>query len=228
MGDPRKLRKHYSGPTHPWQKERIDEEVALSKEYGFKNKVELWRLNSLLSKYKQRVKNLIPKKDAKSEEEKKGLLKRLYELKLVKQDAIPEDILGVTLRDFCERRLQTVVLRKGLARSIKQARQFIVHEHIFIGERKITSPSYITSSSEELMIRFDEKSPLSVEDHPERVQVAKQLKEEMAEAGLKPHVEGESKREAKHDAERPKRRKITPRKGPSKGEAKKPVKEEAE
>ena len=36
----------------------------------------------------------------------------------------------------------------------KQARQFIVHEHITIGERKITSPSYIVSVGEESMVKY--------------------------------------------------------------------------
>ena len=40
MGDPRKLRKKYYPPSHPWQKIRIDEEKILMKDYGFKNKKE--------------------------------------------------------------------------------------------------------------------------------------------------------------------------------------------
>ena len=49
MGDPKKSRKTYSTPSHPWQKERILEEAELSKEYGTKNKKELWKLKSMLS-----------------------------------------------------------------------------------------------------------------------------------------------------------------------------------
>ena len=56
MGDPRKLRKQFGKPSHPWQKERIDEEKILMNAYGFKNKIELWKLNSLLKKWKHQVK----------------------------------------------------------------------------------------------------------------------------------------------------------------------------
>ena len=74
MGDPRKLRKKYQTPTHPWQKLRIDEEMSLVKEYGFKNKTELWKLNSVLRTFKNRVKNLIPKRDETAEQEKKMIV----------------------------------------------------------------------------------------------------------------------------------------------------------
>ncbi|MEK6916686.1 MAG: 30S ribosomal protein S4, partial [Nanoarchaeota archaeon] len=74
MGDPRKLRKKYSTPTHPWQKLRIDEEKELMKSYGFKNKVELWKLNSKLRNFKSQVKKLIPKKDEASQKQKQELI----------------------------------------------------------------------------------------------------------------------------------------------------------
>ena len=46
MGSPKKQRKKYSKPSHPWQKARIEEEKALKKEYSFKNKKELIVFNS--------------------------------------------------------------------------------------------------------------------------------------------------------------------------------------
>ena len=44
MGDPRRLKKRYSAPSHPWQKERIEEEIVLTREYGLRNKKEIWKL----------------------------------------------------------------------------------------------------------------------------------------------------------------------------------------
>ena len=35
MGDPKKHRKKLKKPSHPWQKERILEEIELKKEFGF-------------------------------------------------------------------------------------------------------------------------------------------------------------------------------------------------
>lgn len=191
MGDPRKLRKKYDKPSHPWQKLRIDEEKTLIKEYGFKNKLELWKLNSLLKKYKLQVKELIPKKDDVSEQKKKELLNKMKQMNLVKEGAIMEDILALTLKDLCERRLQTIVFKKELARSIKQARQFITHEHIVVGNKMITSPSYILTAEEEALVRFADNSPMFFDSHPERIQLQKEIKKEMHEVGLK--EEGEKK-----------------------------------
>jgi small subunit ribosomal protein S4 len=197
MGDPRKLRKRYTTPTHPWQKQRIDEESALMKEYGFKNKIELWKLNSLLRKFKRQVKELIPRRDEAAELQKKELLLKLYKMNLIKEDAILEDILALSLKDLCERRLQTLLVRKGLARSISQARQFIVHEHIMVGDKKLTSPSIILTAQEESLLRFADTSPIVAEDHPERAPVHKEIVKEMHEAGLKESTEEKPKKSQK-------------------------------
>ena len=41
MGDPKKIRKSYRTPSHPWQKQRIVEEDELLKTYGIKNKTHI-------------------------------------------------------------------------------------------------------------------------------------------------------------------------------------------
>jgi small subunit ribosomal protein S4 len=46
-----------------------------------------------------------------------------------------------------------------LARTPQQARQLVVHGHISIGNRKITTPSYLVSRDEESAIHF---TPTSV------------------------------------------------------------------
>lgn len=168
MGDPKKLRKKFSKPSHPWQKTRIEDEKVLLKEYGFKNKNELWKLNSKLSQFKSQVKDLIPRKDEQAEESKKQLLVKLQRLNLIQENAVLEDILALTLKDMCERRLQTIVLKKNLARTINQARQFIVHEHIKVGTKKITSPSYLLSAQEESTVELDNNSPIkqSIKNEP--------------------------------------------------------------
>ena len=178
MGDPRKLRKKYSKPSHPWQKLRIEDEKVLMTDYGFKNKTELWKLNSKLRNFKTQVKLLVPKNDDLAEKQKQQLLSKLQKLKLIQENAVLEDILALTLTDMCERRLQTIVVKKGLARSVRQARQFITHGHIIIGENKITAPNYMVNSDEELMITFSQNSRLHSEDHPERVPSDAVVKEE--------------------------------------------------
>ena len=122
---------------------------------------------------------------------------------LLSENAVLEDILGLSMKDLCERRIQTVVLKKNLARSIKQARQFITHEHILVGDRKITSPSYLVNDAEELMIKFSDSSSLVSEDHPERVPEGEEVKKEMIKVGLKkeeePNKEVEVKKQPKEE-----------------------------
>lgn len=175
MGDPRKKKKKFSRPPHLWQKDRLEEEKVLLKDYGLKNKEELWRMKSKLKTSSDLAKNLIAIKTSQAEKEKKQLLNKLQNLGLIKKNAELEDVLGIKLTDLLEKRLQTLVFKKNMAHSVKQARQFIVHEHISVGGKKITSPSYLVSVKEEGLIGFSQDSQLSMAEHPER---AKQKKKE--------------------------------------------------
>lgn len=168
MGDPKKRRKKFAKPHHPWLKERIDEERKLIADYGFKNKREVWKMGSILRNFSNQAKKLIALKTPQAEKEKKQLLHKLQTLGLVEKTANLEDILGLSLRDLFERRLQTIVFRKGLARSVNQARQFITHGHITVGANKITVPSYLVSKKEEETIAFSPSSGLADVSHPER------------------------------------------------------------
>jgi len=184
MGDPKQPRKKYHGPTMVWEKERIEEEKKILKEYGIKNKKEIWKLSSSLKRFKDLAKKSIAAEGVQADKEKKQLIDRLVRLGLVKPNASLDDILGLTLKDILERRLQTIVVRLGLARSARQARQFITHQHIIVGDRKITSPSYIVSKEEELKVTFVSSSALSDPEHPEREKGPKK-EEEKKDAGNK-------------------------------------------
>ena len=149
MGDPRKIRKKYNTPSHPWEKRRIEEEAELKKTYAPKNKKEIWKMNSLLTGYKDQAKTLSSLNTAQAEKEKMMLVKKLISLSLLKPDDRLESILKLTLQHVMERRLQTIVFKKGLAKSTKQARQFITHAHVKVGGKVITSPSYLVLQKEE-------------------------------------------------------------------------------
>lgn len=168
MGDPKKQKKKYSRPSHPWNKARIDEERVIVREYGLKNKKEIWRVTSQLKKYKDIAKNLIASVGDQAEKEKTMLLTKLYSLGLLDSGAKLEDVLTLTSKELMERRLSTLVFRKGLARTIGQARQFVTHEHIIVGGKKITKPSYIVLKGEEGKIGFAPDSGLMNPEHPER------------------------------------------------------------
>ena len=174
MGDPKKQRKKFSKPDHPWQKERIDEEKGILKQYGLRRKYEVWKMNSMLKKFLHRAKTIIGEKTSQSDLEKKQLLERLHLLGLLKKDSKVEDILNLKLKDVLDRRLQTLVHRKQIAKTIKQAREFIVHEHIAVGNKKITTPSYLVSIEEEHHIRL--VHPIKISN--EQIQKTEKLKAE--------------------------------------------------
>lgn len=168
MGDPRKARKKYSTPIHPWQKFRIEDEKVLIQEYGLKNKKEIWKIASKVKGFSRQAKNLIARTTPQGEKEKRQLILRLNRLGLLSQEANLDDVLGLETRDLMERRLQTMVLRKGLAKSPRQARQFIIHQHIMVGNKLMTSPNYLVKMGEETTIAFAPTSQLSDPEHPER------------------------------------------------------------
>ncbi|MDP3992331.1 MAG: 30S ribosomal protein S4 [Candidatus Pacearchaeota archaeon] len=132
-------RKHksYSRPKRPFDKARIEEEAGIKEEYGLKNKVEIWKANSQIKSIREKAKKLI----SAGHEKQKALFERLKKIGF-KVDSIP-DVLSLEKKDYLNRRLQTIVFKKRLARSPKQARQMIVHKKILVDGRAVNSPSYI-------------------------------------------------------------------------------------
>ncbi|PIY59933.1 30S ribosomal protein S4 [Candidatus Woesearchaeota archaeon CG_4_10_14_0_8_um_filter_47_5] len=170
MGDPKLPKKKYRRPTHPWQKGRIEQEKEYLNEYGLKNKKQVWKMVTILQNAKSQAKRLTIQTGPQAEKEKTQLLTKLATLGFVPENAALEDVLGLENKDVLERRLQTLVVRKNLARSMKQARQLITHGHVQINGKKITVPSYLVRSSEESSLGFSANSALADEMHPERIQ----------------------------------------------------------
>ncbi|MBI2664822.1 30S ribosomal protein S4 [Candidatus Woesearchaeota archaeon] len=171
MGSPRHPKKRYSRPFKIWNRTRLDSEKPIVEEYGLKNKKELWRTSSLLRKFTAQGKRLIALRGLQADVEKKQLIAKLSSLGLISADASIDEVLGLDIKDFLRRRLQTVVFSKKLSRSIKQSRQFIVQRHIRVGSRIITSPSFLVPTQLESQVEFSEGSSLSKLDHPERAAV---------------------------------------------------------
>jgi small subunit ribosomal protein S4 len=194
MGDPKRHRKKFETPGHPWQRVRIDEERTLVEEYGFKNKREIWKMNSVLRDATAQAKKLITLTGPQADKEKELLLARLRRYGLLKMDATVDAILSITPRDVLERRFQTIVYKKGFSSTVKQARQFITHGHVTIAGKVVTSPSYLVPLSEEGQIGFKATSSLSDLEHPERT-AAKAAKEN-------PKKKVEEKKEDSYDRER--------------------------
>ena len=180
MGDPRSLRKKYSGPGHPWQSERLQEENILVREYGLSTKRELWKVASKLKLFADQAKTLIALRTVQAEAERRQLLDRLARLGMLPADSKLDDVLGLSIRSLLDRRLQTIVMKKGFAKSMKQARQFIIHAHVVVGSKKVSAPGYLVSVLEEPSVGFVENSSLANADHPERVSKPSAKKEASA------------------------------------------------
>ncbi|MEM5781920.1 MAG: 30S ribosomal protein S4 [Candidatus Aenigmatarchaeota archaeon] len=150
----KRQRKKYEKPLRIWDKERIESEKKLLKEYGLRRKKEIWRMESVLRKYRRIARNLAAKRD---KEKEKILLGKLNKLGLLKPDASLDDVLALTVENLLERRLQTLVYRKGLASTIKQARQLIVHGHIALDGRRVRWPSMLIPLADENKIGFYKK-----------------------------------------------------------------------
>ncbi|MBD3354762.1 30S ribosomal protein S4 [Candidatus Woesearchaeota archaeon] len=204
MGDPKRNRAKFSTPKKAWEKERIEEEKELIKEYHFKNKQEIWKLTSKLRNFSRQAKRLIVLKTEQAEKEKIQLLNKLKSLGLLSEQGDLDDVLGITTKDLLDRRLQTVVFKKGFAKSMKQARQFIVHGHIVIENKKITSPNFLVSVENEGKVGFSQSSELSDEMHPERKKEEKLPKKPKAkgEKGKSKENKKDSKEESKPKKEK--------------------------
>ncbi|MBR9678423.1 MAG: 30S ribosomal protein S4 [Nanoarchaeota archaeon] len=150
MGDPRRLKKKYEKPLQAWNKSKIIKDAELKSKYGYKNKKELWKMESILRTFRKLARNLIARKgEPQSIRESEQILGRLKRIGLLQDGAVLEDILALKVEELMERRIQTVILRKDLAHSIKHARQLIVHGHVLIGEKPITSPSFIIKKEDD-------------------------------------------------------------------------------
>ncbi|MEM2104846.1 MAG: 30S ribosomal protein S4 [Candidatus Bathyarchaeia archaeon] len=167
-GDPKKQKKKYATPRFPWRADVLQEELKLLGQYGLRNKHELWRHETMLSKFRGIARSLIGKAPEERRRMEEELLTRLKKLGVLDETAVLDDVLDLTVEDILERRLQTIVFRKGLAKTIHQARQLITHGHIAIGERRVTVPSYIVTREDEEKIAYWPKSPLADQNHPIR------------------------------------------------------------
>jgi len=172
MGDPKKQRKKYETPRFPWRTDILQEELKLLGQYGLRNKHELWRHRTSLSKFRGIARSLIGKTPEERRKMEKELLTRLKKLGIIHETAALDDVLDLTIEDALERRLQTIVFRKGLSKSIYQARQLITHGHITIGKQRVTVPSYLVTKEEENKIAYMPQSPLAKPSHPLRQTMA--------------------------------------------------------
>ena len=174
MGEPKFSRPRTQTPTHPWKQARIDEEHDLKERYGLK-KVggmrEIWREKSALRRHRNQAMKLIGRVDSTEghyAKEKEQLLDSLTKKGLLQTGADVGDVLEINVEHMLSRRLQSVVYYKGLAPSMRAARNLIVHGHICIGDQRMTVPGYHVLKEEEDSLQYSENSPFIDPEHPFR------------------------------------------------------------
>lgn len=173
MGDPRKLHKKYQTPSHPWRTDVLKEELRLIGEYGLRNKRELWRAASKLRRYRAMARATLGLSEDRRREAEGSLVNKLYTMGLLRSGSTCDDVLQLTVRDFLERRLQTVVFRQGQAKSVYQARQLINHGHVGVRGGKVTAPGYHVMRDEDdaleirLKVAEQPKAPAETAGEPQ-------------------------------------------------------------
>ncbi len=178
MGYPGKNHKSYQTPKRPWEKARIEAETRLVIEYGLRNKREVWKAQAYLRKYRTGARSLLAIGSSAAhatiyESRKAELITSLQRAGILGPDADIDAILSLKVQAPLERRLQTIVYRKGLARSVKQARQLITHGHIAINGRRTSIPGYLVNRVEETQVTYFGRSPFISDSHAEKVRITK-------------------------------------------------------
>lgn len=108
----------------------------------------------------------------KSERVEREYLSKLSRIGVLSESANIDEVLDLEIRDLLERRLQTMVFRRGLAKSPFQARQLVSHGHITVAGKIVSVPGYMVKRDEEQKLKYFSDSPLSKADHPMRKVIA--------------------------------------------------------
>merc|ERR1711990_278554 len=148
-------------PRRPFEKEKLINELRLIGSYGLKNKREVWRTQLTLSKLRKAARTLLtlPANDERRIFEGEALIRRMVRLGLLKDSERKLDyVLGLTIAQFLERRLQTLVVKRKLASSIHHARVLIRQKHIAVGKQMVNIPQFMVRVSSEAHIMNSSKS----------------------------------------------------------------------
>jgi len=78
-------------------------------------------------------------------------------------------VTGEKLLELLERRLDNVTYRLCFAASKPQARQLVLHGHIYVNSRRVNIPSYIVKQGDKIEFKGKEKLLKQVKDNIEIV-----------------------------------------------------------
>lgn len=181
MGDPRYPSRVWKKPKRPLNYDFMMEDLNTLGTYGLKNKRELWKARTELSRVRHQARSLLALRQEERAQKEPVLMHSLVRIGLVKENATLDDVLNLDINDFLARRLQTIVQRKFSFKTPYQARQAIVHGHVSIGDRIITVPSYIVNVKEEPTIQLSPRYQISAPAAPQQTESA-EVAPEQAEA----------------------------------------------
>lgn len=184
----KKLKKQYETPNTGWNEERINREDELREDYGLKNKREIYKAQSQLRSFRREARKLIAADD--SEEAEQEVIAKANSLGLIREEDGLEGLLTLNVTDILDRRIQTAVNRRGFADTVRQARQMVVHGHVYVNGERVNTPGYLLTQEEETELEV--RMPEPEEDESEEAS-----EEEATEEG-----EGdENQEEAEESAE---------------------------
>merc|ERR1711934_1326915 len=149
-------------PRRSYDKERLDAELKLIGTYGLKNKREIWRVGLVLSKVRAVARQLLTleERDPQRVFQGQALMRRMIRYGILDEDKQRLDyVLALKIEDFMERRLQTLVFKRGLAKSIHHARVLIHQKHIRVGRQIVDIPSFMVRVESQPHIEFSLTSP---------------------------------------------------------------------
>jgi small subunit ribosomal protein S4 len=168
MGDPRRQKKKYVVPKRPFDTERFEQELDYIGRFGLRNKRELWRHSTELSNYRRQARNLLALPPSEREQIEKELVGKLARIGVLEEPVL-DQILDLTLENVLERRLQTIVFRKGMAASMHHARQLVTHGHVALDSARVTTPARLMTVGETDRLTYTNKSALNDQSHPARI-----------------------------------------------------------
>merc|ERR1719352_1867836 len=158
----RNFSKTTKSPRRAYDKERLDKELQMIGTYGLKTNREIWRVGLILSKVRAVARRLLTLEERDPERIFQGqaLMRRMIRYGILDEDKQRLDyVLELKVENVMERRLQTLVFKRGLAKSIHHARVLIRQRHIRVGRQIVNVPSFMVRVESQPHIEFATNSP---------------------------------------------------------------------
>lgn len=145
-----------------WNLQRIQNDNAFLDEFGLKNMRELWKVQTEISRLRGNVRKLLSGTSEETTKTQAQILSRLAKYGVASKESTLDNLLDLNEKAFLSRRLQSLVFKKGMAKTIKQARQIITHGFISINGKRVNRPGYMVQVDEEGHIGYYKSIDLNV------------------------------------------------------------------